>query len=76
MNESQQEIFNSIVTDYCEVLVDNFHSGHAEIDLERDYYDFLTGLQTMYVVAFGTLGLAEMTATANNIKMAKWEDMK
>lgn len=76
MNKDQLDIFKKIVTDYCEVLVDNYFSGHPKTTLERDYYDFVTGLQTMYVVAFGTLGLSEMTATAHDIKIKHWEMME
>lgn len=72
MNNDQRLIFTSVVTDFCEVLKDNYLNGeHSEV-LERDFYDFVTGLQTMYVVMNGVLGLDEVGKIAGDI----WEATK
>lgn len=72
MNNDQRLIFTAVVTDFCEVLKDNYLNGeHSEL-LERDFYDFVTGLQTMYVVMNGVLGLDEVGKIAGDI----WEETK
>lgn len=72
MNKDQLEMFEVIVNDFCEVLKENYNNGESPVVLERDFYDFTTGLQTMYVVMSGVLGLEQVTVIATKI----WNKVK